>query len=81
MVGQELVNGLNLLPADDVMGLGFRLPGAQAGFRALEQACRDAPNEAECAKAFDAAERGGAAALEKLLNPAVGLLTSLFPAN
>ena len=81
MVGQELVNGLNLLPADDVMGLGFRLPGAQAGFRALEQACRDAPNEAECAKAFDAGERGGAAALENLLNPAVGLLTSLFPAN
>ena len=81
MVGQELVNGLNLLPADDVMGLGFRLPGAQAGFRALEQACRDAPNEAECAKAFDAAERGGAAALENLLNPAVGLLTSHFPAN
>ena len=80
MVGQELVNGLNLLPADDVMGLGFRLPGAQAGFRALEQACRDAPNEAECAKAFDAAERGGAAALENLLNQG-SLLTSLFPAN
>ena len=60
MVGQELVNGLNLLPADDVMGLGFRLPGAQAGFQKLEEACRDAPNEAECAKAFDAAERGGA---------------------
>ena len=71
MVGQELVNGLNLLPADDVMGLGFRLPGAQAGFRALEQACRDAPNEAECAKAFDAAERGGAAALENLLNQVI----------
>ena len=60
MVGQELVNGLNLLPADDVMGLGFRLPGAQMGFQKLEEACRDAPNEAECAKAFDAAERGGA---------------------
>ena len=60
MFGQELVNGLNLLPADDVMGLGFRLPGAQAGFAKLEEACRDAPNEAECAKAFDAAERGGA---------------------
>ena len=31
MVGQELVNGLNLLPADDVMGLGFRLPARRRG--------------------------------------------------
>ena len=52
MVAQELVNGLNLIPADEVLEMG------KAGaLEAMEAQCTGATNEAACAKAFEAAER------------------------
>jgi len=46
MVAQELVNGLNLIPADEVLEMG------KAGaLEAMEAQCTGATNEAACAKA------------------------------
>ena len=53
MVAQELNTGINLIPADEV--LGFNVKGA--GLKELEAACAGQPDEAACAKAFEAAER------------------------
>eukprot|EP00227_Mantoniella_beaufortii_P008275 CAMPEP_0197589596 /NCGR_PEP_ID=MMETSP1326-20131121/10489_1 /TAXON_ID=1155430 /ORGANISM="Genus nov. species nov., Strain RCC2288" /LENGTH=288 /DNA_ID=CAMNT_0043154549 /DNA_START=68 /DNA_END=934 /DNA_ORIENTATION=+ len=52
MVAQELVNGLNLIPADEVgvMGNG-------EGIAAMVAKCTGAADEAACSKAFEAAER------------------------
>jgi len=59
MVAQELVNGINILPADEVLEMG------KAGaLVAMEKECAGAINEAECAKAFEAA----LAVAEKALN-------------
>ena len=52
MVAQELVQRVNLLPADYVAGLG----GPEA-LRQLEERCADTANEAACAEAFAAAEK------------------------
>jgi hypothetical protein len=52
MVAQELVQRVNLLPADYVAGVG----GPDA-LRQLEQSCANAANEAACAEAFAAAEK------------------------
>ena len=52
MVAQELVQRVNLLPADYVAGL--RGPEA---LRQLEERCADTANEAACAEAFAAAEK------------------------
>ena len=52
MVAQELVDGLNLLPADFVLGQG----GPEA-LKSLQERCADAADEAACAKAFEEAER------------------------
>ena len=50
MVAQELVNGLNLIPADEVLEMG------KAGaLEAMEAQCTGSVNEAVCAKAFEAA--------------------------
>ena len=52
MIAQELVNGLNLIPADEVLEMG------KAGaLEAMEAQCTGSANEAACAKAFEAAER------------------------
>jgi len=52
MVAQELVNGLNLIPADEVLEMG------KAGaLVAMENECTGQIDEAACAKAFEAAER------------------------
>lgn len=55
MVAQELNTGVNLIPADEVLGFGKR-----AGLTALEAACAGKADEAACAKAFEAAERAAA---------------------
>jgi hypothetical protein len=52
MVAQELVNGLNLIPADEVLEMG-----KVGAFAAMEKQCTGAVDEAACAKAFEAAER------------------------
>ena len=52
MVAQELVNGLNLIPADEVLEMG-----KVGAFGAMEKQCAGAVDEAACAKAFEAAER------------------------
>jgi len=52
MVAQELVNGLNLIPADEVLEMG-----KEGALEAMEKQCTGAPDEAACAKAFEAAER------------------------
>jgi len=52
MVAQELVNGLNLIPADEVLEMG-----KEGALKAMEAQCAGAPDEAACAKAFEAAER------------------------
>jgi len=52
MVAQELVNGLNLIPADEVLEMG-----KDGALLAMEKQCTGAPDEAACAKAFEAAER------------------------
>jgi hypothetical protein len=52
MVAQELVNGINLIPADEVLEMG-----KNGAFKAMEQQCTGAVDEAACAKAFEAAER------------------------
>ena len=52
MVAQELVQRVNLLPADYVAGVG----GPDA-LRQMEQSCANAANEAACAEAFAAAEK------------------------
>jgi len=52
MVAQELVNGLNLIPADEVLEMG-----KVGAFAAMEKQCGGAVDEAACAKAFEAAER------------------------
>ena len=56
MVAQELVEGVNLLPADYVVGVG-----GPEGLKALEAACANAPNEAACAQAFAASEKAAVA--------------------
>jgi len=48
MVAQELVNGLNLLPADEVLEMG-------GSIELMEKTCAGDINEAACAKAFEAA--------------------------
>jgi hypothetical protein len=57
MVAQELVNGLNLIPADEVLEEGRGAALAQMG-----KQCAGAVDEAACAKAFEAAERIAVAA-------------------
>lgn len=52
MVAQELVNGLNLLPADEVLEMG-----KSGALELMEKQCAGGPDEAACAKAFEAAER------------------------
>lgn len=53
MVAQELVNGLNLIPADEVLEMG-----KSAALEQMEKTCIGAAEgEAACAKAFEAAER------------------------
>jgi len=52
MVAQELVNGLNLIPADEVLEMG-----KSGALEAMEAQCTGSANEAACAKAFEAAER------------------------
>jgi hypothetical protein len=52
MVAQELVNGLNLIPADEVLEMG-----KSGALEAMEKQCAGAADEAACAKAFEAAER------------------------
>ena len=52
MVAQELVNGLNLIPADEVLEMG-----KEGALVAMESQCTGSANEAACAKAFEAAER------------------------
>lgn len=52
MIAQELVNGLNLLPADEVLEMG-----KSATLELMEKQCAGTPDEAACAKAFEAAER------------------------
>ena len=61
MVAQELVNGLNLIPADEVLEMG-----KEGALLALEKQCAGAPDEAACAKAFEAAERAAVFAADKL---------------
>jgi len=50
MVAQELVNGLNILPADEALELG-----KEPALRAMEASCAGAVDESACAKAFEAA--------------------------
>ena len=57
MVAQELVNGLNLIPADEVLEEGRGAALVQMG-----KQCAGAVDEAACAKAFEAAERVSVAA-------------------
>ena len=52
MVAQELVNGLNLIPADEVLEMG-----KVGAFKTMSEQCAGAADEAACAKAFEAAER------------------------
>ena len=52
MVAQELVDGLNLLPADFVLGQG----GPEA-LKSLQERCANTADEAACAKAFEETER------------------------
>jgi len=52
MIAQELVNGLNLIPADEVLEMGK----ADALLQ-MEAKCAGAVDEAACAKAFEAGER------------------------
>jgi len=52
MVAQELVNGLNLIPADEVLEMG-----KSGALEAMEKQCAGTADEAACAKAFEAAER------------------------
>jgi len=48
MVAQELVTGLNVLPADEA----FEMEGVR-GVLEMEAACKNAVNEAQCAAAFE----------------------------
>jgi hypothetical protein len=48
MVAQELVDGLNILPADVALELG------NGDLQAMERACAGKVDEAACAKAFEA---------------------------
>jgi len=57
MVAQELVNGLNLIPADEVLE-----EGRGAALLQMGKQCAGAVDEAACAKAFEAAERVAVAA-------------------
>jgi len=50
MVAQELVNGLNIIPADEALELG-----REPALKAMEASCAGAVDEAACAKAFEAA--------------------------
>ena len=52
MVIQELRTGINILPADYAEFLG-----GTGALQTLEEKCAGAPDEAACAKAFEAAER------------------------
>jgi len=52
MVAQELVNGLNLIPADEVLEMG-----KASALIEMERECTGAIDEAACAKAFEAGER------------------------
>lgn len=52
MIAQELVNGLNIIPADEVLEMG-----KASALVAMETQCTGAVDEAACAKAFEAAER------------------------
>lgn len=52
MVAQELVNGLNILPADEVLEMG-----KSAELKEMIAECAGTVNEAACAKAFEDAER------------------------
>jgi hypothetical protein len=60
MIAQELVNGLNLIPADEVLEMG-----KEGALFAMEKQCAGAPDEAACAKAFEAAERAAVFAADK----------------
>jgi hypothetical protein len=55
MVAQELVNGLNILPADEALEMG------SVDLVAMEKACAGKIDEAACAKAFEAALAAGTA--------------------
>jgi len=48
MIAQELVDGLNLIPSDIALELG------NGDLQAMEKACAGKPDEAACAKAFEA---------------------------
>ena len=74
MVAQELVDGLNLLPADFVLGRG-----GPTALEELQRRCADTADEAACAKAFEAAERAGAVPTQFLgaLVPAADALRAL----
>jgi len=61
MIAQELVNGLNLIPADEVLEMG-----KEGALFAMEKQCAGAPDEAACAKAFEAAERAAVFAADKI---------------
>jgi len=61
MVAQELVNGLNLIPADEVLEMG-----KSGALEIMEKQCAGAPDEAACAKAFEAAERAATFAATSL---------------
>lgn len=50
MVAQELVNGLNIIPADEVLEMG-----KEGALVAMEKQCAGQIDEAACAKAFEAA--------------------------
>jgi len=52
MVAQELVNGLNIIPADEVLEMG-----KEGALKAMEAQCAGGLDEAACAKAFEASER------------------------
>uniref|UniRef100_A0A7S0XC12 Chlorophyll a-b binding protein, chloroplastic n=1 Tax=Mantoniella antarctica TaxID=81844 RepID=A0A7S0XC12_9CHLO len=52
MIAQELVNGLNLIPADEVLEMG-----KADALVAMGAQCAGTVDEAACAKAFEAAER------------------------
>ena len=52
MVIQELRTGINILPADYA-----EFFGGTGALQTLEEKCGGAPDEAACAKAFEAAER------------------------
>jgi len=53
MIAQELVDGLNLLPADVALELG------NGDLQAMQKTCAGMVDEAACAKAFEAAIQAG----------------------